>query len=163
MTKVVQLANLGDIGTRFEWETTFCEKFFTITPKKGYLPAHEDLNFEITFHPNAPNNDINFKIKCNIEGSDPLYMNLLGKCIDQPKENIQDLKFECIVRTSKTQKIQLKNPTAKPWKIKAIISSTSDSKSYFQGKDFIEVPANSQADYEVVYTPLTMTTNPDQA
>jgi hydrocephalus-inducing protein len=93
ISKVVQLANLGDIGTRYDWDTTFCEKFFTIVPKKGYLPAHEDLNFEITFHPNVPNHDINFKIKCNIEGSDPLFMNLLGKCIDQPKENIQELKF----------------------------------------------------------------------
>lgn len=24
VTKSVQLANLGDIGTRFEWDTTFC-------------------------------------------------------------------------------------------------------------------------------------------
>lgn len=66
-----------------------------------------------------------------------------------------------MVRTSKAQKIQLKNPTAKPWKIKAIISSTSD-KNYFTGKDSIEVPANSAAEYEVVYTPLTMTSCPEE-
>ena len=66
-----------------------------------------------------------------------------------------------MVRTSKTQKIQLKNPSAKPWKIKAIVSTTGE-KSYFQGKEFVEVPAAGSADYEVVYTPLTMTSSPDQ-
>lgn len=104
---------------------------------------------------------MNFKIKCSIEGADPLFMNLLGKCIEQPKENIQELKFDCMVRTSKTQKIQLKNPSQKPWKIKASISSNGD-KNYFQGKEFVEVPAGGSADYEVVYTPLTMTASPDQ-
>ena len=66
-----------------------------------------------------------------------------------------------MVRTSKTQKIQLKNPTAKPWKIKAIISSTGD-KNYFQSKEFVEVSAGGSSDYEVVYTPLTMTAIQDQ-
>jgi hydrocephalus-inducing protein len=66
-----------------------------------------------------------------------------------------------MVRNSKAQKIQLKNPSAKPWKIKAIISSSSD-KNYFQGKEFVEVPANATADYEVIYNPLTMTASPDQ-
>lgn len=56
--------------------------------------------FEITFHPNVIDNDIKFhKVKCNIENSEPLYVDLLGKCIPQPKENIKELKFEIIVRT----------------------------------------------------------------
>lgn len=87
-------------------------------------------------------------------------MSLLGKCIDQPKENIQTIKFDTVVRTSKTQKVQVKNPTAKPWKVKALISSNSDN-NYFSGKEYIEVPANGAADYEVIYTPLTMTSSPD--
>lgn len=69
-------------------------------------------------------NDIRFnKVKCNIPNSDPLYLNLLGKCIDQPKEQILELKFETIVRTPITKKIPIKNPTVKPWKVKASVTS----------------------------------------
>lgn len=29
-SKKVQLANLGDIGAKFEWEVDFCKQFFSI-------------------------------------------------------------------------------------------------------------------------------------
>lgn len=46
------------------------------------IPAHENLLFSITFHPNVINNDISFpKVKCNVEGADPLFLNLFGKCV----------------------------------------------------------------------------------
>jgi hydrocephalus-inducing protein len=89
MTKTIQLSNFGDIGSKFEWDTSLCGKFFTIEPAKGYLLAHEDILFNVSFHPNAPNNDIRFRAKCIIEGIDPLYVNLVGKCIPQPQETIQ--------------------------------------------------------------------------
>ena len=160
LSKAVQLSNLGDVGAKFSWDTIFCDKYFGISPKKGYLPAHEDMQFEITFHPNVLDTDIRFKVKCNIEDADPLFLSLRGKCIEQPKENVQTLKFDTVVRTSKSQKVQLKNPSSKPWKVKAVISSSSDH-NFFLGKDFLEVPANGAADYEITYTPLTMTTSPE--
>ena len=85
-------------------------------------------------------------------------MNLVGKCIPQPEDTIQELKFDCMVRKETTQKVTIKNPTPKPWKIKVSIS-TEGSFDYFRGKEFIDVGANSQADYEVLYNPLTMTKN----
>lgn len=66
ITKTVQLSNFGDIGSKFEWDTTFCGKYFSISPQKGYLVPHEDLLFNVTFHPNVPDNDIRFKVKCKI-------------------------------------------------------------------------------------------------
>ena len=66
ITKAIQLSNFGDIGSKFEWDTTFCGKYFSIQPEKGYLLPHEDLHFNITFHPNVPDNDIRFKVKCSI-------------------------------------------------------------------------------------------------
>ena len=99
-TKTLQLSNLGDIGAKFEWDLTFCQKFFTITPQRGFLQPNEDTHFQITFHPDVIDPDIRFnKVKCNILGSDPLYINLLGKCIDHSREAIQEVKFETIVRT----------------------------------------------------------------
>ena len=163
LVKKVQVVNLGDVNAKFLWDTMFCQQFFTISPKKGIIPAHEDFLFEITFHPNVIDNDIRFtKVKCSIEDSDPLFINLLGKCIPQTKESIQDTKFETVVRTLIKQKVIVKNPTSAPWKIKSSISSNLDScKGYFEGKDIIEVPANGQAEYEITYKPLTMTKNKD--
>jgi hydrocephalus-inducing protein len=40
ITKTVQLSNFGDVGSKFEWDTTFCGKYFTINPQKGYLLPH---------------------------------------------------------------------------------------------------------------------------
>jgi hydrocephalus-inducing protein len=87
--KTVQLSNLGDIGAKFEWNTIFCKRYFTISPDKGYLPPNEDTNFTITFHPDVIDSDIQFnKVKCEILGSDPLYINLLGRSVSHPKEAI---------------------------------------------------------------------------
>ena len=67
LTKSVQLANLGDIGAKFAWETGLCKNYFTISPETGSIPAHEDVYFDITFHPNVIDNDIRFnKVKCSI-------------------------------------------------------------------------------------------------
>lgn len=63
-----------------------------------------------------------------------------------------------MVRKEAVQKITLKNPTPKPWKIKASISS-NEKHNYFTGNDFVEVNPNGQTDYEVKYLPLTMTAN----
>lgn len=60
------------------------------------------------------------------------------------------------MRQPTRQKVTLKNPTATPWKIKANISSNS-RQSFFSGPEGIDVPANAQADYEITYSPQTMT------
>ena len=162
LTRSLQLANLGDIGTKFSWDVTFCQKFFTIIPESGYLPPHEDAFFKVTFHPNVLDNDIQFKkVKCQIDDSEPLFINLSGKCVPQPKEMVKEVKFDAIVRNVDKQKVIIKNPTPQAWRIKAIVSSNLDSiKGYFEGKEFLEVPANGQAEYEISYKPLTMTKNP---
>lgn len=89
ISKTIQLSNFGDIGSKFEWDTKFCSKYFTISPEKGFLLPHEDLLFDATFHPNVIDNDIKFRVKCAIDGMDPLYVNLVGKCIGQPADTVQ--------------------------------------------------------------------------
>lgn len=163
LTKMLQLANLGDIGSKFSWDLTFCKKFFIITPETGFLAPHEDIFFEVTFHPNVLDNDIQFKkIKCHIEDSEPLFINLMGKCVPQPKELVNEIKIEAVVRTIEKKKTPaIKNPTTKPWTIKAIITTNLDfTKGYFEGKEYLDVPANGSAEYEISYKPLTMTKNP---
>lgn len=61
---------MGDIGAKFEWDFSYCSKYFTINPIKGFLPPHEDSVFTIIFHPDVVDNDIRFtKVRCDIEGS----------------------------------------------------------------------------------------------
>lgn len=82
LTRTISLTNLGDIGCHFAWDTRFCHKFFTIAPESGFLPPHDELNLDITFHPDVIDNDIRFmKVKCAIEESEPIFINLIGKCI----------------------------------------------------------------------------------
>lgn len=112
-TKTLQMSNLGYIEAKFEWDTSFCKKYFTIAPTKGFLNPHEDQIFQITFHPDVVDADIRFnKVKCNIEGSDPLYINLLGKCVEQPKDSIPNKEFKAVVRQSFVLQIPITNPTS---------------------------------------------------
>lgn len=64
-TRKIQLINLGDIGANVNWDTKFCSAFFSISPSKVFIPPHEDIYFEVTFHPKAVDNDIKFKkVRC---------------------------------------------------------------------------------------------------
>jgi len=160
LTREVKIENLGDVNARFTWDTTYCKRYFSISPLSGVIPAHEDFTFNVTFHPDVVDNDIAFpKVKCDIEGSEPLFINLLGKGIPQTKESIQEVKFRATVRATDKQKIIVKNPTDTPWKIKASINSNLGIKNYYSGKDSLEVPKMGQAEYEITYNPLTMTKN----
>ena len=40
ISKTIQLSNFGDVPSKFEWDTKFCGKYFTISPEKGHLNAH---------------------------------------------------------------------------------------------------------------------------
>ena len=60
LTRSISLSNLGDIGCHFSWDQRFCSKFFTISPDQGFLPPHDELKFDITFHPDVVDNDIRF-------------------------------------------------------------------------------------------------------
>jgi len=40
------LSNLGDVGSKFEWDVEFCKKYFTITPIRGFIPPHEVTIFD---------------------------------------------------------------------------------------------------------------------
>lgn len=160
LTREVQVVNLGDVRAYFEWDTFLCERYYTITPTSGVIPAHEDFKFQITFHPNVVETIQFMGVKCNVEGSQPLFINLIGKGIPQIKEGIQEVKFQTKVRTVEKKKVIVKNPTDTAWKIKADISANVESaKGYFFGNETLDVPKNGQAEYEISYYPLSMTKN----
>lgn len=159
LTKQLQLANFGDIRAKFKWDSKAYAKNFTIFPESGYIPPHEDIYLEITFHPSRVDDDISVKdIKCEYTGGGILNLTLMGKCVAQDKDATKEIHFETMVRKATTQKVSINNPTEKEWRIKPTISTNIDSiKDYFRGSETLVVPPKGNADYEVTYIPLTMT------
>lgn len=52
----------------------------------------------------------------------------------------------------------MKNPTSKHWKVKTTVNALLPQfRDYFEGKEYVEVPPNGTAEYEIIYKPLTMT------
>jgi hypothetical protein len=53
---------------------------FTISPRKGFIPSHEEFTFDVTFHPKTESKEpIRFpNVKCNIKDSKAIYVTLIG-------------------------------------------------------------------------------------
>ena len=154
----VQLVNLGDLPAVFEWDRSKYEQLFTITPTRGTVPPNEDLYFEITFHPLDVIENVRIdNIECRIEGGDPLALSLMGKCISTPPEQTKELPFNTEVRKPSKQKINIRNPSQKPWRLSPSISTLETAKNYWTGVLIFDVPANGAIDYEITYLPMTMT------
>jgi len=78
------LSNFGDIKAQFSWDTKAYSKHFTIEPSKGYVNPNSNLDLEVTFHPRIADPDIRCnKVKCEVDGGDALFVNLMGKCVEQ--------------------------------------------------------------------------------
>lgn len=68
----------------FKWDSKAYSRFFTIAPESGYVNPNSNLDLEVTFHPSAADPDIRCsKVKCEIKGGDPVYLTLMGKCVEQ--------------------------------------------------------------------------------
>ena len=159
LTKQLQMANFGDLPAKFNWDPKQYSQCFTILPESGHIPSHEDLYLEITYHPQLVGQDVRLeKVKCQIQGSDPLFVTLVGACVSQSEKDTMDLNLETIVRTPTKKSINVQNTTDILWRIKPTISTAVDSSmGYFKGNVFFDIPPKSKADYEVTYYPLTMT------
>jgi len=45
---------------------------------------NSNLDLEVTFHPKNADPDIRCnKVKCEVDGGDALFVNLMGKCVEQ--------------------------------------------------------------------------------
>lgn len=83
LTKILQLSNFGDVKAQYKWDPKEYGRWFTISPESGYVNPNSNLDLEVTFHPTLADPDIRCnKIKCEIKGGDPLFLNLMGKCVD---------------------------------------------------------------------------------
>jgi hydrocephalus-inducing protein len=66
---ISEISHLNSNGIQNSVENTLLSVL-----KKVILNAHEDILFDVTFHPNVVDNDIKFKVKCSVDGMDPLLL-----------------------------------------------------------------------------------------
>ena len=159
LTKSLQLSNFGDVKAYYKWESKQYSKNFTINPESGYINPNSNLDLEVTFHPGKADPDIRYsKVPCWIKGGDKLELTLMGKSVEQDTSTTEELTFTTKVRQTTSQSVTVQNTEDKEWAINPTISTTGDDcKGYFTGKSTLVVPARGSAQYEVAYTPQTMT------
>ncbi len=65
----MQLANTGDVGTRFSWDSARLGPHFSISPAEGYLAPQQDVKLDVTFHPGGVDPDIRLQgLVCKVGG-----------------------------------------------------------------------------------------------
>jgi hypothetical protein len=71
------------VKASYKWDSSVYKKNFTISPESGYVNPNSNLDLEVTFHPTSKDEDIRYnKIKCDIKSGDPMFLTLMGKCVD---------------------------------------------------------------------------------
>lgn len=159
LTKSLQLSNFGDVKAYYKWESQLYSKNFTISPESGYINPNSNLDLEVTFHPGEADPDIRYsKVPCHIKGGDNLELTLMGKSVEQDLTTTEVLTFTTKVRQTNCLSVTVQNAEDKEWAINPTISTEGDDcKGYFTGKSTLVVPARGSAQFEVAYTPQTMT------
>lgn len=158
LTKSLQLSNFGDVKAHFKWDSKFFGKNFTVSPESGYVNPNSNLDLEVTFHPTKADPDISTKVPCHIKGGDKLELSLMGKSVEQDTSATEELAFTSKVRQTAVQSVTIQNSEDREWAINPTISTEgAESKGVFAAKALLVVPPRGSAQYEVAYTPQTMT------
>lgn len=161
LTKNLKVQNTGDIGCKYTFPDV--GPYFKFAPREGFIAAHQQVTVDVSFAPTELGNDIRYdRLPVLVDGveCDSMYLTLSGSSVPQPMEGVEELKFETKVRSSIKNTVQISNPTESRWVLHPIIQN-----SFWQGESpEIEVPANGSAEYTLVYTPLSMTSEdvPDE-
>ena len=118
----LMLQNLGDMPSTFRLDGKMVAPDFTITPLEGYLQPNEDVNLEVTFHPQRVSRDIRYeRIPLYVDGQPPLALTLTGMCVEAEAE-AQVVAFKTCVRQPAAQSLTVKNPSTALWRIHPVVS-----------------------------------------
>eukprot|EP00759_Apiculatamorpha_spiralis_P009318 PhF_6_TR15973/c0_g1_i1/m.24996/K17570/HYDIN; hydrocephalus-inducing protein len=157
----VTVMNTGDIGVQFQWPERRFEPEYTITPVAGFIAAHSEIVCEIVYHPTevgkeAKRDNIELKIS---EGYPSLFLSIVNTaCIAKPTQ-AEVIKFQCPVRLTATQTIQIKNDSTDLWTLKP-----SFDNPLFTGPENVVVKPKESTPFVITYSPTASTKlKPDQA
>lgn len=91
-------------------------------------------------------------LKCGIEGGKPLRLTLTGMCIAVPPVK-EVVHFSTHVRHKETRNLMVANRTNQHWYLRPIIDG-----EFWSGPEAFSVEPQQTKGYELMYKPLTMTT-----
>jgi hydrocephalus-inducing protein len=167
LTRHLNMENTGDMVTKFQWDEKGFGPDFKISPVEGFLAPFSSIKFEVTFTPKSINDDIRYEgLMCYLQGADPLSLTLTGKCIPQPDSQVNTLDFEARARQEQTKKVEIVNPTDKPWSLIPALEGLAGSKGggdlhWRLGSEVVIVPAKAKAELDLIYAPHSMTAQGD--
>jgi hydrocephalus-inducing protein len=97
----LRLINIGDIATKFKWDTAKFLPDFSISPSEGFLSPGMDVILKITFTPTKVAPDIRYsKLPCYVEGlANPLLITLAGSCVPQSENEVIAFKVREMLAT----------------------------------------------------------------
>ncbi|VDM17559.1 unnamed protein product [Hydatigera taeniaeformis] len=154
-SKTVAVSNCGNEDARFKWvEKTLPRHIVSVEPKRGSIHPNTSVNFKFTFRPRQENQELHIQnVACNVEGSKPLLVTLIGVCSASP-EVPEVVQFACAVREKNTQSVSLSNPTSSVWTVKPVFTGTE-----WSGKEILHIQPKESIEYAITYHPLKMTSN----
>lgn len=160
LTRRFEMHNTGDIGTKFQWHARAFGPDFSVSPATGFLAPQSDASIAVTFHPTSINDDIRYEgLLCDVEGTEPLQLTLLGEGVAQPDSDEAEIAFDAAVRTEVKQTISLpKNPSNGPWRLRPVVENP-----FWTGAESVEVAAGATGSYELTYRPLSMTSEDEES
>jgi len=126
LTKTMQMSNFGDVKANFNWDAKAFGKNFTITPQTGYVNPNANMDVEITFHPKNVDSNLQANVSCEVQGGEPMKINLVGNSVSQESSETKDLEFKTVVRKATVQTVEITNTDDKEWAINPTISTQSD-------------------------------------
>lgn len=155
--KRITMHNDGDIGASFNWDLNSMRPDFSVHPAHGYISPGMEVTFNFTFAPVDINPDIRKpNVKCYVEGlASPLLLTLSGSCIGVTPQK-ETHHFETAVRQKDSKTLSLANRTNATWELRPVIEG-----EYFSGSESLIVEPQSTGQYEIVYSPMTMTSSQD--
>jgi hydrocephalus-inducing protein len=158
VSKKLAMQNTGDFGVKFAFDAKAAGPEFSIKPSEGFVPANQDVQLEVWFHPTTQGADIRAdKIKCQIGGkgagsAEPLDLTLTGACVPQEaQEGV--VEFKTTARLTTEGSVSVTNSGTQTWNLKPTV--TGDQ---WSGPEFFEAKPGATAEYTLTYKPLSMAT-----
>ncbi|XP_075214196.1 hydrocephalus-inducing protein homolog [Lycorma delicatula] len=152
------LLNTGDIGSKFSWSCSKEEytSWIVIEPSFGYISPGSEITLNVRFTPDSPISYFRTEVICNLESFKKLKLVITGSCVsvDPPSTPIN---FSCPVRKSDFQKVTLHNPNGDMWTVCPVFKGKE-----FKGSQTVIINALNDAQYEIEYSPLTMTSETEK-
>ncbi|CAE1301645.1 HYDIN [Acanthosepion pharaonis] len=153
-TRKLVLSNTGDINARVHWDVEKFKPDFYISPVDSHVVAGKQILFDVIFKPQKILPDIRYEnLMCFVNDGEypPLKLTLTGTCASTPTSR-EVLHFQTFVRHKETKSIPISNRSNQQWDLRPIIDG-----NYWQGVHKFSVEPQSTKQYEITYSPMTMT------